>query len=707
MTVDVPDPFPLEMPPGDPAALEDFVEDVAGTAYRLAVVRTCLASSAGTAPNWRGEDASAAAAQVGVVATLAEELSGGVAAAAHRLRAHHELLTSTRQRITAFRAQQEEDYLIARGRLLEIPDFLTGVRPEAAAVAEELAAAEAARRRAYDRLLEVLADDAAATVRALADSCSSVGGTGRRGDSGLVVAHLAAELPGWGDRELIRRGAQLADAMSGLLPPAERESLARGAVPYAGSAAFARAFLAGVGEHGVREMLVLFGDGDLGPDSASARMLALALGAAASTGAGGGPVDAVLTATYIDPDESGSFPDLVALGMGTVLRAGGAAGPRAATVVTWARQVLARERSQADGLIAARAIDRAYPLHESASAGDPMELLLERLVGEDDPGFAADLLRDRQAWDVLLSRSWDGDPAPLRQLVAHAATADGAAGNTAVGAALEALGAGLADGDPADWTVDPGTVAALAPTLGAAVARHVGVAVDALSHGVDGRLGEVDGDVLRGLGYLTLDEEATRAMDEALHRWALIQPVALAGTNPSSPLPAVAVPAAFVATREYGQRLAYALHGFEQQQAAERRSGVWDATIGLASNFVRRAGVGIGVGVVVDYAAIWLDFDGTWENGRDEGRVFDETDAVDAALDDRGAGDPRNLDALAAQARAAYTSTLQGLGLPKPPESPQTDWGAPLRKAVADARVNQVSGVVKRALGGSPEHHPN
>jgi hypothetical protein len=445
-------------------------------------------------------------------------------------------------------------------------------------------------------------------------------------------------------------------------------------------------------------MLLVFGDGDLGPDSASARMLAFALGAPVPTVAGEGPVGAVLTATYIDPDESGSAPDLVALGMGTVLRAGGAAGPRPATVVTWARQVLARERSQADGLIAARAIDRAYPLHESGSAGDPIELLLERLVSEEDPGFAADLLRDRSAWDVLLSRAWDGDPAPLRHVVAHAATADGAAGETAVGAALEALGAGLADGDPADWTVHPGTAAAIAPTLGTAVAGHVGVAVDAVSHGVDGRLGTVDGDTLRGLGYLTLDEDATRAIDDALHRWAMIQPAALAGTSSSSPLPAVAVPAAFVATREYGQRLAYALHGFEQQQAAERRSGTWDATIGLASNFVRRAGVGTAVGIAVDYAAIWLGFDGTWENGPDEGLVLDQTDAVDAALEGRVAGDPRNPVLMAAQARAGYARTLEALGLPKPPGSPQTDWGAPLRKAIADAGVGQAREAVKRAL---------
>jgi hypothetical protein len=707
MTVVVPDPIPLEMPPGDPAALEDFVEDVAGTAYRLAVVRTCLTSSAATAPNWRGADASAATAQVGVVAALAEELSGGVAAAAHRLRAHHDLLTSTRQRVTVLRSQQDEDFLIARARLREIPDFLTAVPPEAAAVAEELAAAEEARRREHDRLLAEVADDASATSRALAEASAIVGGTGRSGDDGLVIAHLAAELPGWGNPELRRRGEELAEAMSGLLPPAERESLARDAVAFAGSAAFAGAFLAGVGERGVGEMLALLGDGDLGPDSALARTLAFALGAAIPAGTGGGAVGAVLTARYIDPDEPGSEPDLIALGMGAVLRTGGSAGPRSETVVTWARQVLDRERSQANGLIAARAIDRAYPLHESRVAEDPMELVVEALVRNEDPGAAASLLRDRQSWDVLLSRSWGGDPAPLRSLVAHAAAADGAAGEVAVRSGLEALGAGLADGDPEDWTVDPGTALALAPTLGGAVARHVDVAVDALSRGVDGRLGTTDGDVLRGLGYLTLDEEATRAIDGALHEWALLQPVALAGHSPSSPLPAVAVPAAFVATREYGQRLAYALHGFEQQQAAERRSDVWDATIGLASNFVRRAGPGIAVGLTVDYAAILFDFDGTWDNGRDEGRFFDGTDAAAAVLAECGAGDERDLHATAAQARATYARTLEALGLPKPPESPQTDWAAPLRKAVADAGLNQVSDVAKRALRGSPEHHSN
>jgi hypothetical protein len=706
VTVVVPDPIPLEMPPGDPAALEDVVEDVAGTAYRLAVVRTCLTSSAATAPGWHGADASATAEQVGVVAALAEELSGGVAAAAHRLRLHHELLTSTRRRIVALRAQQDEDFRIARAQLREIPDFLTAVRPEAAAVAEELAAAEVRRLREHGRLLEEVADDAAAAGRVLAEASAIVGGTGRSGDDGRVTAHLAAELPGWGDAELRRRGAALAAAMSGVLSPAERESGARAAVAYAGSAPFAGAFLAGVGERGVGEMLTLLGDGDLGADSALARMLAFALGAATPAARGGGRVDAVLTARYVDPDERGSNPDVVALGMGAVLRAGGSAGPRPETVVRWARQLLDRERSQANGLVAARAVDRAHPLYDSGSIEDPVQLAIGRLIRDDDPASAASLLRNRGAWDVLLSRSWDGDPASLRSLVSHAATADGAAGDLAIRSGLEALGAGLADGDPGDWTVDPGTAAVLAPTLGGAVAGRVGVAVDALSRGVDGRLGTVDGDVLRGLGYLTLDEGATTAIDAALHGWAMVQPVALAGTTPSSPLPAVAVPSAFVATREYGQRLAHALHGFEQQQAADKRSGMWDATIGLASNVVRRAGAGIAVGIAVDYAAILLDFDGTWDNGPDEGRFFDASDAADASLDGRD-DDDRDLVVMAAQARAVYRRTLEGLGLPKPPESPQTDWVAPLRKAVVDAGVGRLTDGAKQALRGSPSVHPN
>ena len=55
-------------------------------------------------------------------------------------------------------------------------------------------------------LLEELADDAAATARVLADACVAIGGRGAPGRREPVVAYLAAELPGWGDLELARRG---------------------------------------------------------------------------------------------------------------------------------------------------------------------------------------------------------------------------------------------------------------------------------------------------------------------------------------------------------------------------------------------------------------------------------------------------------------------------------------------------------------------
>jgi hypothetical protein len=701
MTVFVPDPIPLEMPPGDPAAVDELVSDVAGAGFRLAVLRDELSGPAASAAGWLGQDAVAAAGQVVRVAGLAREVAAAVLGARSRLSAHGELLRETRRGVSRLREEQEEDRRAAWGRLQGLPAVTTAMRtgaPEAVAIVEEFEAAEAARRRRHAVLLEAVADDASATARVLADAGRSVGGSGRPGDEGRVLAYLAAELPGWGDRELLRRGTELADAMSGLLSPAERESLARDVVAYAGSAAFAGAFLAGLGEYGLREMLALFGDGDLGPDSALAHVVAGALGAAFPAGAGRDRIDAVLTATYIDPDEIGAYPDLVALGMGTVLVAGGAAGPRSETVLTWARQLLARERTQGGGLIGARAVDRAHPLHESVVAGDPMAVMAQGLVRADDRASAAALLSDRRVWDVLLSRSWDDHHAVLGQLVACAGTADGAAGEVAVRAGLEALGAGLADGDPDDWTVDRSAAAVVAPALGAAVAAHVSVATEALSRGVDGRLGTRDGDILRGLGYLTLDERAVRAVSDALHGWVLTQPVALEGTGPSSPLPTVAVPAAFVAVREYGQRLAYALHGFEQQEAAERRSRQWDATIGLAGNFVRRAGPGVAVGLVVDYAAILLDLDGTWTNGSDDGLFLHEEDAVQTALDGLAVEGGDDLGAVTAQAGTAYDRTLDALGTPKPPTSPQKDWGAPLKKAVLDVGVDQLTDVGKRAL---------
>jgi hypothetical protein len=694
MSVVVPEPVPLDMPPGDPAALEDFVEDVAGTGYRLAVVATCLSSSSAQAPNWRGADAAAAGGQVAVVARLADDLSGAVATAAGRLRAHHDHVLLVRRRIAALRRQQEEDFAAARARLREIPDFLTGVRPEAAAVTGELAGVEAVRRREYDRLLAELADDAAAAARVLADACRPVGGTGRPGDSALVVAHLAAQLPGWGEPELARRGGDLARALLDTVFPTDREAAAREAAAYAGSRAFAGTFLAGLGESGVLELLTVLGDGDFDPASALARVLGTALGAAEPTGGDADVVDAVLTATYIDPDAVTTNPDLVALGMGVVLRASGTAGPRSETITAWGRQLLDRERVQSQGLTGSRAVDRAAPIGEAHDPTDPMGIVLERLTSGEDPRFAAEFLSERSTWDVLLSRPWDDGGAAFSRLVDHAGTEDGPVGGDAARSGLEALGAGLEDGNPDEWTVDRDTAAAVAESLGRAVAAHAPLIAGALERAADGHVGPRDGDTIRGLGYLTLDESAARTVQAGLEGWVDARWDALGAAGPAQ---VVAVQAAFVGVREYGQRLAYALHGFEQKAAAELSAQRWEATWGLLPNLLRRMGPGALAGMASDYVAIALDRDGTWDNGPDDGRVFDASDAERAAAGSLPAWSAADVAVIGARAGTAFENTLDALGRPKPPTSPPSD----LWKPVKDAGLGFLAGRAGEAVVGS------
>ena len=89
---------------------------------------------------------------------------------------------------------------------------------EVRAIVQEIEAGEASRRRRHTALLEELQDDAAATARVLADSCAVVGGRGRPGDASRVVAYLAAQLPGWGDLELARRGRAPAGRLTGGTP---------------------------------------------------------------------------------------------------------------------------------------------------------------------------------------------------------------------------------------------------------------------------------------------------------------------------------------------------------------------------------------------------------------------------------------------------------------------------------------------------------
>jgi hypothetical protein len=690
MTV-VPEPVPLGMPPGDPAALEDFVEDVAGTAYRLALLSTCLTGRAASAPGWRGADAFAAAAQVGVVAALAEELSGAVHAAAHRLRVHHECLTRTRRRVAALRAQQDEDFAVAWGRLADLPDPAMALQSDAAvavAVVEELEAAEAARRRERDRLLEELADDAAATARALTESCSVVGGRGARGDGDRVLAHLAAELPGWGNRELAARGAELAAALvGGPVTPEELNALARGAVAYAGTSAFANALLRGLGWEGVRHLLALLGFNTLGSVPPVAHLLASAFGAAVADG-GRGQVQAVLGATYLHAEDRDGTSDEIATGMAVVLAAGASSatgGLRPVTVAAWARQMLLREHAKG-AIVGIGSLPQGW----TAELSDPAALAISILADRGEPGVAAALLADRHVWQALLSRFWGDGGAALGDVVEQAGRDPGAAGSHAVRTGLEVIGAGVFEGDPSDWTVSRNTVAVVSPALGRAVAAHVGVAVEALWLGVDGRVAGRE-DAVRGLGYVTIDRNGAAAIERALYGWSRAQLSGLEGTSPLSPLPAVAVSSAYLAVQEYGQRLAHALHGFEQQDDAENREWFWDHTFALLGQLP--SWWGVAGGVAEGYVAIALGMDGTWDNGADHGLHFDRETAAESMVADLSPDRAVDADALARQARAAFDRTARLLGRPQAPESPDEDYVEPFLDGAAGAAMERLKKV--------------
>jgi hypothetical protein len=673
----VPDPIPLEQPPGRLGALEDVVEDVAGAAYWLTVLSSDLAGPAASAPGWLGDDAAAAAAQVGVVAGIARRCSAAVGAAASRLRRHHDLLRDVRRQVEALQQEQREDFASAWRRLsaIENPRLAAMVdAPERVAIIEELRSAEARRRRRHTALLEEVAQDAVATAGVLGESSAVVGGRGARGDGEWVLAYLAAELPGWGDRELAFRGGALARELFGeSLTPEEMNSLARGAASLAQSPEFARALLVQLGEEGVGLLLNSLGTNWLGAGSPVANLLATAFGAAAS-GDGQRPVDAVLVATFIHSDDRYGAAGHVAAGMAAVLAAGASAtrgGVRPVTVAEWARQMLKHEHAAGPG-----AGIGMVPPDWPAETLDPPALAMNILADRASAGVAASLLEGRDVWQALLNRSWGDGGAALREVVEQAARDDTGAGARAVRTGLEAVGAGLFEALPAHWTVSRDTVAAVSPALAAAVAEQVTVVTSVLGLGLVGDLSGRAGDLVHGLGYLTLDEEVVRTVGGALDDWVRAQPAVTDVACDPIPPPVVVVPSAFLAVREYGQRLGHALHGYEQMAEALGKQTIWDYTFGLPSNvpFVH-PGYTVGEG----YAAMLLGV-GQWDNGPDTGLHFDRDDAADAvrAL---GPGDRAVAGALADQAREVFDRTSEALGRPRPPQPPDLDELGPLRDA--------------------------
>jgi len=613
------------------------------------------------------------------------------------LSSHAQVLRETRHQVSALVAEQDEQLREAQIRWSQIESLHQQIMiggPDVRALVEEAEAGEASRRRRHSALLDDLEDDAAATARVLADCCAVVGGRGSRGDASRVTAYLAAQLPGWGDLELARQGRILADDFATLLSPAERDERARQALPFAGSPVFARALLAAWGPAGMRETLLIVGDGDYGQASALPRLVALALGAAARTGTASGAVSDVLATEYVPEWDPNTQHDLAVLGMGVVLAASltlGSRGLDAPTVASWGRQIAARERAMGAGALA-----RVNPASLDEPPVDPIPSVVAILAAGPATAAAA-FLTGPSVWDVLLSRQWDDCGTSLQGLVATAGELEGSAGEEVVRGGLKALGAGLEDdGDPDGWTVNRAAAAAVSPALGAALAAHVSVAGDALAAGAEGEGAADTRDLLRGLGYLTIDRNAAAAVEQALEEWVTVHPVGLGSDGALPQFPGVVIPNAYRAVREYGQRLAYALHGYEEQKEAEDRALRWNMTAGLAAQLVRGPLAGAVAGVAEGYAAMGLDYDGTWDNGIDGGLTF-EPDAGLASL----TSDERRLAAgIAHQAHESFVGTQSVLGRPRPPTSPVSHWWGPLVDAAVPGAEDLIEDAERRRRHG-------
>jgi hypothetical protein len=485
---------------------------------------------------------------------------------------------------------------------------------------------------------------------------------------------MAAQLPGWGELELARRGRALAEDFGTLLSPQKRAALARDALPFADSAVFAGALLEVLGPAGMRDTLLLLGDGIYAPTSALARLVALVLGAV-SPARGGSAVAEVLATEYVPAADPDPRNDLAVLGMGTVLAASAELGSRGlapGTVAAWGGQIALRERT-----MGVEAGGRVNPMSLDAEPVDPLPFVVAILADGPDPVSAAAFLNGPSVWDVLLARAWDDCGTALNRLIHSAVAVAGPEGDAVVRGGLEALGAGLEDGDPADWTVKRAAANAVSPALGAGLARHVSVAGQALAAGADGDLDAGTGDLLRGLGFLTLDRNAAAVVEEALHGWVAAEPVAIGEDGSLPRLPAIVIPNAYLAVQNYGQELAYTLQGFEKQEEAENRSFLWNMTVGLAASLAPGPW-GVAAGVVEGYVGMWLGFDGTWDNGTDRGLTFRaDTGLASLTSDERG-----TVDQIVQQAHGSFDATASALGHPRPPTSPESHWWEPLAGAV-------------------------
>ena len=366
------------------------------------------------------------------------------------------------------------------------------------------------------------------------------------------------------------------------------------------------------------ELLAALGSNERGPLPAVATMLAAAVGAAVPSGRGGrcgrdGP----------RRGPSARRRPLRRLRRSSRGNGGGAAGGAVRSVVVRARD--RRGVGAPDAAPRARAGDRCgtrrCPGGPAAGAVDPVGVTMDLLADSGDAAASAALLGAEDVWQALLARFWNDGGTALGQVIAAAAAEPGPDGPRAVRLGSRGHRRQPFRGRPQRVGREPtdrrrrlgghrprrrepdrrrrGCARPSAPTAGWASRREV----------------------LRGLAYVSLDRTAAAAVEVALEGEPSDLPSLVAVDSPSA-LPAVTVPAAFLAVQEYGQRLTNALDGFAAKRRAENVEFLWNWTFALPTTVagespaaLRRRGLRAGRGL----RRHPVGADGTWDDPVDRG----------------------------------------------------------------------------------------
>ena len=161
--------------------------------------------------------------------------------------------------------------------------------------------------------------------------------------------------------------------------------------------------------------------------------------------------------------------------------------------------------------------------------------------------------------------------------------------------------------------------------------------------------------------------------------------------------------------QEYGQRLAYALDGFELKEEAEngRRGGTGrEDSCSKASPTCPSSPSLPLADLVGAYAPVLLDLDGTFEQQPDRGLRYSAGVAGADALATLPPDLAARADAVRAQSEASYRRAAGRLGNPMAPTSPENDWVPPALElaggGLADVATDELGDRARREAARGP-----